>query len=150
MGLFNDIPLRENGQKFYYHWFNALRTAGLFIETWLGGGAITETSFTIANGQGAASNVTGLVFSSSSYKCAHIYAQVRRKTATNEVISSGRLIAIYRDLTSTWELLDELSGDDDGVVFSITSAGQIQYTSDTVSGSSYVGTMKFKAITFAA
>src|SRR4051794_3884418 len=132
MGLFSVIPLRANGQKFYYHWFNALRNAGVAIESFLGAAYLVETSFTVANSQGSAANVTGLSFSSLTAQSVHIYAEVRRKTGTNEVISSGRLIAVYRQLTSAWDLLDELSGDDDGVVFSITSGGQVQYISDTL------------------
>ena len=150
MGYFSSIPVRENGQTFFYSWFNSLRTAGIAVESFLGGGFIGETSFTLANNQSAAANVTGLVMSSTSYKSAHIYAEVRRKTATTEVISNGRLIIQYRDLTTSWELLDELSGDDDGVVFTVNSSGQVQYTSDNMSGGSYTGTIKFRAITFSA
>jgi hypothetical protein len=147
---FSSIPIRSNGQVFYHHWFNSLRTAGLAVETFLGAGFMQETTFTIANNTAVAANVTGLVFSSASYKSAVIYCEVRRKTSTNELISNGMLRVYYRDLTSTWELLDELGGDDDGVVFSITSAGQVQYTSSNVSGTSYTGKLTFKAITFAA
>lgn len=149
MGFFSDIPIRENGQIFYHHWFNALRTAGMAIESFLGSGYIAESSVTVANGQAVAANVTSLLFSSSSVKSAVIWGTVRRKTASNEVVSVGVLKVIYRAATSTWELTDELGGDDDGVTFTITSAGQVQYTSNTVSGSSYVGTFTFKAVVFA-
>jgi hypothetical protein len=149
MGLFNDIPLRANGQKFYYHWFNALRTAGVAIENFLGGGFIIETSFTLANNQAVAANVTGLVIDSASYKAAHIFVRIQRKTDSSEVVSVGVLKAVYRTATTTWEILDELSGDYTGVTFSITSAGQVKYTSTNIAGTNYTGTMKFKAITFA-
>lgn len=148
MGLFGSIPDRANGDKFYYYWFNSLRDAGKAIENFLGGSYIAETSVSLANNQVAASSITGLLFDHTLTQAVHIYAEVRRSTSSTEVISSGRLIAFYRVATTTWELLDELSIDDDGVVFSITSAGQIQYTSDNMSGTGYAGTMKFKAITF--
>lgn len=146
---FSAISVRSNGQKILYDWFNTIRTAGVALEAFVGAGYIGETSFTLANNTVSVANVTGLVISSSSYKSAHIYAEVRRKTDSVEVISGGRLIIQYRTLTSAWELLDELSGDDDGTVFSVTSGGQVQYTTDNQSGSNYTGTIKFKVITFA-
>ncbi len=145
---FLSIPLRANGQKFYYTWFNLLRTAGIALENFLGPGYIIETNFALANNTASPTNVTGLLILSASYKSAHIYAEVRRKTDSVEVISSGRLIIQYRTLTSSWELLDELSGDDDGAVFTVTSGGQVQYTTDNQSGTNYTGTIKFKVITF--
>lgn len=145
---FATITTRQNGQKVTYSWFEALKTAGVAIENFLGGGFLVETSFTVANNQSSAANVTGLVFDKNSYKSAYIMATVRRKTNSNEAVSVGRLIAIYKDASSTWELIDELGGDDDGVTFSITAAGQVQYTSDNMAGTGYTGTMRFKALTF--
>jgi stress response protein SCP2 len=145
---FSAIPVRSNGEKFYYSWFNLLRTAGVALEGFLGAGYIGETSFTLANNTGPA-NVTGLIIDKTLYKSAQIFAEVRRKTATNEAISNGKITIQYRDNTTTWELLDELNGDDDGVVFTVNaSTGQIQYTSDNMSGTGYSGTIKFKVMTF--
>jgi hypothetical protein len=147
---FLDIPLRANGQKFYHDWFNSLRSAGVAIEAFFGTNFINETSFTLANNQGAPANVTGLSFDQTSVRSALIYCEVRRKTDSNEVITNGTLRAYYRVNTTTWEILDELGGDDDGVTFSITSAGQIQYISTDLTGTNYSGRLLFKAITFAA
>jgi hypothetical protein len=149
MGYFSSIPDRSNGQKFLYSWFNSLKAAGAAVEAFLGGGFIGETSFAIANNTGPA-NVTGLIIDSTLYKSAHIFAEVRRKTDSSEAISNGKITIQYRDNTTTWELLDELNGDDDGVTFTVhATTGQILYTSDNMSGSSYSGTIKFKVMTFA-
>lgn len=145
---FTSIPERTNGQKIFYDWFNSLRTAGIAVETFLGGGYVGETSFTIANNQGAAANVTGLVFASASYKAAHIFVKIQRKTDSSETVSVGVLKVMYRTATTTWEILDELGGDFTGVTFSITAGGQVQYTSTNQAGTNYTGTMKFKALTF--
>ena len=148
MGLFSDIPVRSNGDKIYRDFFNLLRTAGIAVENFLGSAFITETSVTISNTQSSAANVTGLVFDSSSVKSAIIYATIRRKTDDAEVVSTGVLIAQYSAKDLTWYLIDQLSGLlDDGVELDITSAGQVQYTSDTVPGANYSGAMSFKAIT---
>ncbi len=146
------IPIRANGNKFYYTWFNLLRSAGLAIESFLGAGYIGETSFTIANGNAVAAAVTGLLLDSASYKAAIVFVEIRRKTATNEVVSTGFLKLHYRDLTSAWDtpVVTELGGDDTGVTFTCSAAGQVKYVSSTVSGSTYVGTMKFKLMSFSA
>jgi hypothetical protein len=148
---FSTISVRANGQKILYSWFNALRTAGMALESFLGGGYVSETSFTIANNQSSPADVTGLLFNKDSYTSVHVYAEIRRKTNSNEAVSTGVLKLIWMAATSTWEILDELGGPvDDGVTFTITASGQVQYASDNMAGTGYVGTMKFKAITFAA
>lgn len=145
---FESIALRENGQKILYSWFNALRTAGVAIESFLGSSFIAETEATIANGQGGATDVTGLLLDSAEVGSAIISTEIRRKTDSNESVSVGHLLARYLEATSTWAIEDVLSGDASGVTFSITAGGQVQYTSDTLAGTNYAGTMKFKAITF--
>ncbi len=149
---FSDIAVRENGQDVTYSWFNALRTAGMALAAFMGAGFIQETSFTIANNQGAAADVTGLSVSSASYKFLQVFVSIRRKTATasSEVLALGRLSLMYREETSAWDLVPVFDGDDVGVTFTISAGGQVQYTSTSIAGSSYSGTMKFKAISFDA
>ncbi len=120
------------------------------FDAWVGTGALSETSFSVANNVAAATNVTGLIFNSANVKSAQVFYSMRRSTATNEVVSTGRLDLVFRDTGSTWDLGDEAFGDDDGVEFSVTAAGQVQYTSDDLTGTGYAGTLRFKAITFDA
>ncbi len=145
---FADIPVRENGQKFFADWFNTIRTAGIALESFLGTGFIPQGTATIANGQAVAADVSGLLLDSSDYLSALIMMEVHRTTATSERMSMGFVKALYRSNSGLWELIDELGGDDDGVVFTVTAAGQVKYTSDTLSGSGYVGEVRFKAIVF--
>jgi len=146
---FSTITTRSNGQLVDYSWFEALKAAGVALEGFTGSGYIGETSMTLANGQASAADVTGLVLSAASYTGAIIYMQIRRKTGTNEVIANGLVKIFYRQNTTTWEIIDELSGDYTGVTLSITSAGQVQYVSDTLAGSTYVGLLSYKAMSFA-
>lgn len=143
---FVDVPIRLNGQKFFADWFNSLRAAGVALESFFGVGFIAQTLDTIANNQGSPTSITGFLFDSSDYRSAHVFVEVRRKTDTNEKKSIGFIRALYRENSSTWELIDELGGDDDGVIFSITAGGQVQYTSDSLAGSNYVGEIRFKAL----
>jgi hypothetical protein len=145
---FTDIPIRQNGQKFYHHWFNSLRTAGMAIDQYFGSSFLPETSISLANTQVGATEVTGLSFNSASVSSASIQCEIRRKTDTNELIANGVIKVFYRNLTALWEIIIELGGDDTGVTLSITAAGQIRYTTNTLAGSNYSGKFTYKAITF--
>lgn len=145
---FATIPIRANGDRVIEDWFNALRTAGIAVESLFGGGYIQETQFTVPNNQSSAIDVTGLVFAGSSYRTAYIDYQVYRTTSTDERAESGLLVANYKTTAGTWQI-DNLGGyiGDSGVRFSITAAGQVQLASDNMSGASYSGKMRFKART---
>lgn len=105
-------------------------------------GDIIPTSFSAANNQISAANVTGFSFAS---------AVVRSFQALVSVYVDGTL-----DLFETFSILGlqkngdffisiEGMGDNTGVLFSITTSGQIQYTSTNISG--FVSsTIKFRAL----
>lgn len=120
------------------------------ISPWLGTASIGQTSFTVANNQGAAANVTGLSFNSASCKAARVQGDLRRKTdtASSELLAYVELFLIYSDQDSTWRLVsvrEESYSSASGVTFSVTSGGQVQYTSTNIAGTNYSGTFKFKA-----
>jgi hypothetical protein len=91
---------------------------------------ITNT-FNAANNQSSATNVTGLSFANSSFRAAEITISVAID-ATSDLFAIFKLNAIQK--SSSWEMSSEYTGDVTGVIFSITSAGQVQYTSTNVSG----------------
>lgn len=152
MSLFSSLPVRSNGggeeNRVTASWFNAIRSA---LISAFGAGAIGETEFTVANNQGAAANVTGLSVSSASYRGAIVEYDVTRKTdtASSEVRCVGTMFLQYRAESSAWEICGTSeNGDDVGVTFSITSGGQVQYTSTNISGSNYAGKMNFRVRSF--
>jgi hypothetical protein len=115
------------------------------IDTALSGGGglpagdINPTSFSGANNQSSAANVTGLVFASSDQFKAWINIKV---IATSNLYEAYEILAIKKG--ASWELVQESNGDDSLVVFSITSGGQIQYTSANYSGFTSLD-IKFRA-----
>ncbi len=114
---------------------------------WLGNGFIPETAFTFANNQSLA-NVTGLLFSSTTSRSAYVWITVRRVTASVDVYSEVNLWLTYKASTSTWQISDYTEhGDASGITWSITDGGQVQYVSDSQSGSGYTGASTFSAIT---
>lgn len=107
---------------------------------------IGQQSATIANAQAVAANVTNMLLGSSVYHTVSYYCEIHRKTDSNEVKEWGWLHLAYYESTSTWDISPSFVGDDSGVDLTVTAAGQVQYVSDSLAGSNYEGTLKFKAI----
>jgi hypothetical protein len=101
-------------------------------------------TFTIANNQVSAANVTGLNFDSATDKFFNVQYRLFRRTATFSYAQAGKLRGVFNNDTSTWLMSDDYSGENAGVTFSITSGGQIQYTSSNITGASYLGIMEYK------
>lgn len=147
---FSSTPVRTADTAYKTDHVNSLRTAGVAIEGFLGGGFMQETEFTINNSEAGPTDVTGLVLDKDDYTSAVVFAEIRRKTDSGEVVAVGKISLFYRFATSTWDLVTDLPGDETGVTLTVTAAGQVQYASDTLAGANYSGTLKFKAISFAA
>jgi len=106
-------------------------------------GDINESSFSAANNQGSAADVTGLAFASVSVRSFKALISVEID-ATADLYESFEILGVNKG--SSFDITVSSVGDDSGIVFSITNAGQIQYTSTNVTG--FVSnTIRFRAIT---
>lgn len=132
------IPDRTNGTEILYSWFNLLRDA-----IWVN--YIKETSFTVPSVQASPTSIPTLAFSKLVENSAIIDVYTRRKTDSEERVSTGSLLVQYRSVGDYWDIIDQVSGDDDLMEFTITSSGQVQYTADALAGGSYTGTMLFRS-----
>jgi len=101
-------------------------------------GDITETAFAFADNQASAANVTGLVFAAATVRGFEVLASVKR----GSTFETFKILGIQK--SASFDISVESVGDDCGVTFSITNAGQIQYTS-TNTGTA--GTILFRAET---
>jgi hypothetical protein len=102
----------------------------------------TTQTFTGANNVSSPANVTGLSFSGSVYAFdLHIVAIV---SATSNKYQYFHIRGVNKG--STWSIDDTYHGDDSGISFSITNAGQVQYTSPNFSGFSSL-VFKYKVVT---
>jgi len=115
------------------------------------GGGIAASKFPIANNQVAAADITGLVFDKTVHYGALIPYQINRMTDTalSERVYSGEIYCQYSAQDNAWKVTDTAFGEDAdsaGVVFSITAAGQLQYTSDSIAGTTYVGNIRYAGI----
>lgn len=106
-------------------------------------GDINESSFSAANDQSVAANITGLSFASGTVRSFSALVSVNID-ATSDLFESFELLGINKG--SGFDMSVTRVGDDSGVDFSITSAGAVQYVSTNISG--FVSnTVKFRAIT---
>jgi hypothetical protein len=103
---------------------------------------IQEASVALADNQVAAANVTGLLFAAAvrGFK-ALVTVEI---DATLDRFETFELIGIRK--AAGFEMAQSAVGDESGVVLTITSGGQVQYTSASYAG--FVsGTIRFRAIT---
>ena len=102
-------------------------------------------SFTPSNNVSVASNVTGLYFNNSDIRSfiINLTASITRTIGGN-LYESFTLEGSQTD--STWEFLVSSIGDISGFNFTITSLGQIQYTSTNITNYSFLATLLAKLI----
>lgn len=106
-------------------------------------GDLDETSFSAANNISSPTNVTGLAFSNSTVRSAEVLVSVF-VNATSSLYEAFNLILVQKG--AAWEIAQNSVGDASGFVFTVTTAGQIQYTNSNYTGFS-AATVKFRART---
>lgn len=152
------IQLIVNGQTYLYPenrdsppwgeeataWAQAVTNTLLSIA---GSGDILETTANIANNQVAPANVVGLNFDPSLIRGGVVTYSVYRVTTSTgamEAVETGTMYLGYLSNAASWDLA-VVGGQGAGITFSVTSGGQVQYTTTNFTGSNYSGTMKFVA-----
>lgn len=120
----------------------------LAIRSMIGLGGV-QSQFAIANNQTTAANVTGLLFDKTVTKSFEVLFDIYRKTDTalSQVNETGKIYGTYDPVGDSWKVSANSVFDNSGVIFSITSAGQVQYKSSNISGANHVGLMRFTSIT---
>jgi hypothetical protein len=106
-------------------------------------GDISLTSFAAANNVSSPANVTGLAFANGVTRSFSALVSVSID-ATADLFEVFELSGVQRG--SDWSLSVNSNGDDTQINFSITNAGQVQYTSADLAGF-VTNTIKYRAIT---
>jgi hypothetical protein len=106
-------------------------------------GDIQETSFSLVNNQGSAANVTGFAFAAGVVRGFKALVTVEID-GTADLYETFELVGINKG--GSFDMAISAVGDESGVVFTITSAGQVQYTSASYAGF-VAGLIKFRAET---
>lgn len=148
---FSSIATRSNGDKVVSDWFNAIKQAGLLIEAFFGVSFISQTTLTLPASQGSATNVTGLLFDHTVVATGMVNFSVSRYNGSATQICTGRFSVFYRTESAAWDISSPvIDGDDPGITFSITSAGQVKYVLAAMSPAQTTGKLIFNALTFPA
>lgn len=106
---------------------------------------ILNTPSNISNNQSSAANVVGLAFDTAHVKGARVDYNIYRVTSTSEVVEQGTIYLAYKPNAAQWDMVF-IGAQAANVVLSITPAGQVQYTSNNMSGINYSGTITFRAV----
>jgi len=113
-----------------------------------GGGGATTGSFSYSNNISSASNITGLVFDKASIRGADIFVT----TFTDSTFGDKATVSTIHCITdgTNWGIIEDTKQSTvaTNITYSITSAGQFQYTSPNDGGFT-TGTMKWSYFTTA-
>lgn len=116
------------------------------IKEWIQRGAAPAgVSIALANNQVAPANLLGLVFDYTQYRGVRIQYSIHRQTdAPTELDGIGELYLWYKPVAAVWKInpLESNDGDDHGVTFDVTAAGQVTYTSTNLAGANHACTMR--------
>jgi hypothetical protein len=106
-------------------------------------GDIQATTFAVANNQAVAANITDFTFANATTRSFSAHVDVRIDADT-DLYETFEIKGMQK--ASDWEMSLTSVGDNTQVLFTITSAGQLQYTSANLAG--FVsGSINFRAIT---
>ncbi len=103
----------------------------------------TKTSFTMANNQSSPANVTGLSLDVSKARGALYWVVVKRQHTARKSMS-GFISIDYDGVTCN--ISAGPFSNFSGVDFSVTAAGQVQYTSDNMAGTLVVSDISWKLL----
>lgn len=115
------------------------------LESIAGTGTINETQVTIDNNV-TNKNVTGMLFNEAFTEGIELTYRIYRKTDSVEFSEKGSLSLVYKPTTTEkWFMTRQIDvGDDAQVSLDITPLGQVTYTSSSISGANYTGSIRFK------
>ena len=102
-----------------------------------------STGFSISNNQSSPANITGFVFSNAAVRSFEAIVSIEID-ADSDLFEEIQILGIQKG--SDWDISIQSTGDDTLINLSITSSGQMQYTSANYAGFSS-GEINFRAIT---
>lgn len=113
-----------------------------------------ENSFSLKNNQSVAVDITDLKFSARAVSVAFIDFLIQRVTTgigAVQLTAAGTIAAVYRPTSVAWEIhaIGTAGPSTSGITFSITAAGQVQYTSTNVGGTAQISKICWRDRTLA-
>lgn len=143
-GTTYNLPQQNDSSPWGEDLSDLIEAIATVVDSLSGGSDIQNTSFDIADDQSVAANVTGLSFDIATVRSSIVTYSIYRSTDSAELGETGFLLLTYMTDANAWTMT-RYANDDAGVVFTITDAGQVKYTSSNMSGANPEGLMKFSA-----
>lgn len=109
-----------------------------------GSSDILESSAIVGNNISTFTDISGLAFSSTVVRSFTVTGNIYRISGTTEYVEEFELSGMHT--TSGGWVLSQTGMGDAGVIFDITTAGQIQYKSSNLTSTPYSGIFKFRGI----
>ena len=108
---------------------------------------IPETQATILNAEAGPTDIVGLVLNSAEFHNATFRYTFLRTTSTQEKKETGKITLQFKPTAGTWSMSRVTDSGAAGIVLTVVpGTGQVQYSSDDLTGAAYVGFIKFKTI----
>ena len=95
----------------------------------------------LANNTGPA-DLVGILFDKLLFKGGSFKFDIHRRTDTGDVNEAGTVTVSHNTETDTWGIALSSHFDDSGTTFTILASGQVQVTTDDLTGASYSGTLR--------
>jgi hypothetical protein len=134
--LGGNIPLLTSGTETGLQLLAAIQT---MINK---GGQRNPFKFTLTNNVAVATNVTGIIYDKLVTLSARLSIDILRRTDSANFREVGDIFMIYDPELDVWNVTGNTFYQDAGIVFTATSAGQLQYTSSNMAGASYSGFLR--------
>lgn len=114
-----------------------------------------EMAFQLTNNNATPADIVGLSFGKAGVSQAIFDYVIQRVTtggSATELIEAGIKYAVYNPTSNDWSIgpLGTPGPDAGGITFSITAAGQVQYTSSNITGTHSISRIVWRARTLAA
>ncbi len=114
-----------------------------------------EISFPLVNNQASAANIDGLQFDYRKVNQAtveYVIQRITTGTGATELIATGMFMVTYKPVSLTWHIvtIGTPGPSTSGITFSITTGGQVQYTSTNMTGDANISKITYRARTLAA
>lgn len=114
-----------------------------------------EKSFALANNQSVAADIEDMKVNSRAVSHAvveYLVQRVTTDTGATELCESGSFWLTYKPTSDTWALsvISENLPSNAGIVFSVTAAGQVQYTTTDITGTASLSRINWRMRTLAA
>ena len=112
----------------------------------------SEDQFELVNNQSGAADITPLKFDYSYTSAVFIEYVIQRVTSSTNAIQAGVKVVVYNPDSGAWTIAEYGTSTPAaaGITFSITSTGQVQYTSSNLAGTQEISRICFRKREIAA